>query len=100
MATDTSKIIIPPDNDRYNALDMLKESQGDKVGYRGLTKTDRIQEMMREVLAEMMTMDVPNWEVAMKSLGYEPNLLLIEVPYVIRALWWEMKYGHCTNRKN
>jgi hypothetical protein len=85
-ATDTSKITVPPDNDRYNALDMLNEAQGDKVGYRGLPKTDRIQEMMREVLVEMMTLDVPKWEVAMKNLGYEPNLLHIEVPYVIRAL--------------
>ena len=85
-ATDTPKIAIPLDNDRCNALGMLNESQEDTVGYRGLPKTDRIQETMREVLAEMMTLDVPNWEVAMKNLGYEPNLLHIEVPYVIRAL--------------
>ena len=84
--TDTSKITIPADNDLHNALDMLNESQEGKLGYRGLPKSDRIQEMMREVLTEMMTLDVPNWEAAMKNLGYDPNLLHIEVPYVIRAL--------------
>ena len=84
--TDTSKITIPADNDLHNALDMLNESQEGKLGYRGLPKSDHIQEMMREVLTEMMTLDVPNWEAAMKNLGYDPNLLHIEVPYVIRAL--------------
>ena len=85
-ATDASKISIPPENDPLNALGMLNEAQKDKVGFRELTNTERTQEMMREILEAMMSLDVPNWEAAMKQLGYEHNLLHIEVPYVIRDL--------------
>jgi hypothetical protein len=85
-ATDASKIPVPSENDPLNALGMLNEAQGDKMGFRTLTNTERAQEMMREILETMMSLDVPNWEAAMKLLNYEPNLLHIEVPYVIRAL--------------
>ena len=65
---------------------MLNESEDGKVGLRNLTKSERAQEMMKVVLTEMMALEVPNWETAMKQLGYEPNLLHIEVPNMIRTL--------------
>jgi hypothetical protein len=84
--TDASKITVPPENDLHNALEMLNESQEGKEGFRNLTKSDRAQEMMKDVLTEMMLMDVPHWETAMEKMGFEPNLLHIEVPYLIGAL--------------
>ena len=55
-ATDESKITVPVENDLHNALEMLNESQEGKEGFRNLTKSDRAQEMMKDVLSEMMLM--------------------------------------------